>query len=577
MNSSPTRSPSSRASVSSAAICSVTRFSCSSASATGLGGVGERRSAAPRRPGSSTGEVGVEQELDEHHRVVPLLDRLPVEVRGEERQRLGVVVDRDRDVLLRGRELVADLLVQRLREACHRGNSISLHPMSRCILRIHAAEADLDRGCGRARLPQLQRRLPGPRGVRGRRLHRDADPGHRRARLPRRSRRRRSIRTGSRSGPRPSSSELIREHERGRGRLRVLGRHARARDARRARACSPPARTSACSPRTTRRSTSSKPSVAICAVRTGSGKSQTTRRVAQLLRDDGKRVAVLRHPMPYGDLDEAGRPALRALRGPRRRRLHDRGARGVRAAPRRGQPRLRRRRLRRDPRAAEQEADVIVWDGGNNDTPFVRPDLHIVVVDPHRPGHELRYHPGETNLRMARRLHRQQGRQRRPAGIDAVLDSIAHANPAATVVRAASPIQIEGDASAIEGKRVLAIEDGPTLTHGEMTYGAAVLAAKADGAAELVDPRPYAVGSIAATFDRVSRTSEPSCRRWATGAADGRSRRDDQALRRRPRPDRDADRPPPADRLRACRRCASPIASRRSASRRLPMCSASTA
>jgi predicted GTPase len=152
-------------------------------------------------------------------------------------------------------------------------------------------------------------------------------------------------------------------------------------------------------------------------------------------------------------------------------------------------------------RLAEAEADVILWDGGNNDTPFVKPDVHIVVVDPHRPGHELRYHPGETNLRMADVCVVNKIDSAPQDGIDAVLDSI-HANTAnATIVLAASPFHVEGDSELIRGKRVLAIEDGPTLTHGEMSYGAAVLAAKQHGAAELVDPRPFAVGSIAKTFE----------------------------------------------------------------------------
>jgi predicted GTPase len=151
--------------------------------------------------------------------------------------------------------------------------------------------------------------------------------------------------------------------------------------------------------------------------------------------------------------------------------------------------------------AAEREADVIVWDGGNNDTPFIKPDVHIVVVDPHRPGHEMRYHPGETNLRMAHVCVVNKVDSAEQEGVDAVLHSIRSVNPSAEVVLAASPFHVEGDASEIAGKRVLAIEDGPTLTHGEMTYGAAVLAAKANGAGELIDPRPCAVGSIAATFD----------------------------------------------------------------------------
>jgi len=150
---------------------------------------------------------------------------------------------------------------------------------------------------------------------------------------------------------------------------------------------------------------------------------------------------------------------------------------------------------------AEQEADVILWDGGNNDTPFVRPDVHIVVVDPHRPGHELRYHPGETNLRMADVCVVNKIDSAPQEGIDAVLNSIHEHTTNATVVLAASPFHVDGDAGEIRGKRVLAIEDGPTLTHGEMTYGAAVLAAKQHGAAELVDPRPFAVGTIAKTFE----------------------------------------------------------------------------
>src|SRR4026207_681908 len=150
---------------------------------------------------------------------------------------------------------------------------------------------------------------------------------------------------------------------------------------------------------------------------------------------------------------------------------------------------------------AEQEADVILWDGGNNDTPFVKPNVHIVVVDPHRPGHELRYHPGETNLRMADVAVVNKVDSAAQEGVDAVLDSIREPNPGARSVRGASPYVVEGDAAEIAGKRVLAIEDGPTLTHGEMTYGAAVLAAKANGAAELIDPRECAAGSSAQPFE----------------------------------------------------------------------------
>ena len=246
---------------------------------------------------------------------------------------------------------------------------------------------------------------------------------------------------------------------------------------------------------------STKPVVAVCAVRTGSGKSQTTRYVAGLLRESGKRVAVLRHPMPYGDLTK------QAVQ--RFARYEDLDADDCTIEEREEyEPHLAEGNLvfagidyAAILEAAEAEADAILWDGGNNDTPFIRPDLHVVVVDPHRAGHELRYHPGETNLRMAHVCVVNKVDSAPPEGIEAVLESIRVHNPDARVVRAASPFLVEGDADEIRGKRVLAIEDGPTLTHGEMTYGAAVLAAKANGAASLVDPRPFAVGSIARTFE----------------------------------------------------------------------------
>jgi predicted GTPase len=247
--------------------------------------------------------------------------------------------------------------------------------------------------------------------------------------------------------------------------------------------------------------TSSKPVVAVCAVRTGSGKSQTTRRVAALLREDGKRVAVLRHPMPYGDLTKQ---AVQRFAD-----YADLDAADCTIEEREEfEPHLAEGNLvfaGIDYAAildlAEREADVILWDGGNNDTPFVKPNLHIVVVDPHRPGHELRYHPGETNLRMAHVCVVNKVDTAPLEGVEAVVDSIRKHNPQARIVRAASPIHVEENGLRVAGKRVLAIEDGPSLTHGEMTFGAAVLAAKANGAAELVDPRPFAVGSIAETLE----------------------------------------------------------------------------
>ncbi len=253
---------------------------------------------------------------------------------------------------------------------------------------------------------------------------------------------------------------------------------------------------------------SSKPVVAVCAVRTGSGKSQTTRHVARVLRDDGKRVAVLRHPMPYGDLTKQVVQRFE--------RYEDLDAADCTIEEREEyEPHLAEGNLvfagidyAAILTAAEEEADVILWDGGNNDTPFIAPDVHIVVCDPHRAGHETRYHPGEQNLRMADVCVVNKVDSAPPDGIDAVFRSIAEVNPGATVIRAASPFVVEGNEEEIRGKRVLAIEDGPTLTHGEMAYGAAVLAARQYGAAELVDPRPVAVGSIAKTFERYPHVGE---------------------------------------------------------------------
>jgi predicted GTPase len=247
---------------------------------------------------------------------------------------------------------------------------------------------------------------------------------------------------------------------------------------------------------------SDRPVVAVCAVRTGSGKSQTTRHTAAVLRAAGKRVAVLRHPMPYGDLT---RQAVQRFE-----RYEDLDAAECTIEEREEyEPHLAEGNLvfagidyEAILRRAEQEADVVLWDGGNNDTPFITPDLHLVVVDPHRAGHELRYHPGEQNLRMAHACVVNKVDTAPPGGVDAVLNSIRTVNPDAEIVRAASPFIVEGGGDEIRGRRILAIEDGPTLTHGEMAYGAAVLAAKQFGAEALVDPRPFAVGSIQETFAR---------------------------------------------------------------------------
>jgi predicted GTPase len=243
-----------------------------------------------------------------------------------------------------------------------------------------------------------------------------------------------------------------------------------------------------------------KPVVAVCAVRTGSGKSQTTRHVAGLLRDAGRRVAVIRHPMPYGDLTRQ-----RVQRFARYEDLDEADA--TIEEREEYEPHLAEGNVvyagvdyAAVVARAEAEADVLLWDGGNNDTPFIRPTVHIVVVDPHRAGHELRYHPGETNLRMADVCVVNKVDTAQPDDVDAVVETIRAINPEAAIVLADSPIEIEENGVKIAGKRVLAVEDGPTLTHGEMTYGAAVIAAREHGAAELVDPRPFAVGSIAETF-----------------------------------------------------------------------------
>jgi predicted GTPase len=244
---------------------------------------------------------------------------------------------------------------------------------------------------------------------------------------------------------------------------------------------------------------SSKPVVAVCAVRTGCGKSQTTRHACDLLQQMGKKVVVVRHPMPYGDLAAQAVQRFATYEDMDRHQCTieereeyephiDRGV--IVYAGVDYEPILRQ---------AEQEADIVVWDGGNNDLPFYQPDLHIVVADPHRPGHELRYHPGEANLWAADVVVINKIDTADLAGVAEVRRSISAVNPRATVVDAASPIFVE-DPEAIRGRRVLVIEDGPTLTHGEMAYGAGVMAAERFGAAELVDPRPYAVDSIAATF-----------------------------------------------------------------------------
>ena len=246
---------------------------------------------------------------------------------------------------------------------------------------------------------------------------------------------------------------------------------------------------------------SRKPVIAVCAVRTGSGKSQTTRRVAEILKKLGKKTVVIRHPMPYGDLTKQIVQRFETF--------EDLDKHNCTIEEREEyEPHLERGNIvyagvdyGKILEQAEEEADVILWDGGNNDMPFYKPDLLIVVADPHRPYHEITYHPGETNLRMADVIVINKVETAYPEDIETVRENARASNPDALILEAASPIFVE-NSEQIKGKRVLVVEDGPTLTHGEMSYGAGVVAAEKYGARELVDPRPYAVGSIKSTYEK---------------------------------------------------------------------------
>jgi len=241
--------------------------------------------------------------------------------------------------------------------------------------------------------------------------------------------------------------------------------------------------------------TSRLPVVSIGAARTGAGKSQTTRRVARILRGLGARPAVIRHPMAYGDFLRQRAQRFATVEDLDRAAVTIEEREEYEPHLQQGTPVYAGVDYADVVRMAEQEADVIVWDGGNNDFPFLRSDLHIVVLDPHRAGHELRYHPGEANLRMAHVIVINKVDTATPDDVLAVRANALRANPAATIVEAASPVTVD-DPAAIRGRRALVVEDGPTLTHGGMAFGAATLAARNHGARELVDPRPHAVGSI---------------------------------------------------------------------------------
>ena len=241
------------------------------------------------------------------------------------------------------------------------------------------------------------------------------------------------------------------------------------------------------------------PVISVCAVRTGCGKSQTTRKIALILKEKGRRVVVIRHPMPYGDLikQKVQRFATYedmiahecTIEEMEEYEPHIDNGILVYAGVDYGAIL----------KEAEKEADIILWDGGNNDIPFYKADLDIVVVDPHRPGHELSYYPGETNFRRADVLIINKMDTAKQENVDKIMENIQAFNPEATIVRATSPITVS-EGEQIQGKTVLVVEDGPTLTHGEMAFGAGIVAAKKYGASNIVDPRAYAVGSIQKTF-----------------------------------------------------------------------------
>ncbi len=246
---------------------------------------------------------------------------------------------------------------------------------------------------------------------------------------------------------------------------------------------------------------SSKPVIAVLAVRTGSGKSQTSRKIVNILRDAGKKVVAVRHPMPYGDLVKQKVQRFGTYEDLKK---HDCTIEEIEEY----EPHIARGGVIYSGvdyeailREAEKEADIILWDGGNNDTSFYKADLTFTVADPHRPGHEMTYYPGNTSLRMADVVIINKIDSADPENILTVKKNIGSVNPNAKIIEAESTVTAENP-ELIKGKRVLVIEDGPTLTHGEMKYGAGTIAAQRLGASKIIDPRPYTVGSISATFKK---------------------------------------------------------------------------
>jgi predicted GTPase len=242
-------------------------------------------------------------------------------------------------------------------------------------------------------------------------------------------------------------------------------------------------------------------------VRTGSGKSQTTRRVSEILKEMGKKVAVVRHPMPYGDLTRQICQRFSTVSDMDRHECTIEEREEYEPHIDMGNVVFAGIDYERILRQAEAEADVVLWDGGNNDLPFYRPTLHMVVADPHRVGHETRYYPGESNLRMADLVVINKVGTAEPSNVAALEETVRRINPGAALIHADSPITVT-DPDAVKGRKVLVIEDGPTLTHGEMAYGAGHVAASRLGAAEIVDPRPYAQGSLRKVFEKYSHLTE---------------------------------------------------------------------
>ena len=247
------------------------------------------------------------------------------------------------------------------------------------------------------------------------------------------------------------------------------------------------------------------PVIAVVAVRTGSGKSQTSRKVCGTLRSRGLRVVAVRHPMPYGDLVKQKVQRYGSLDDLIKYKCTVEEMEEYEPHIVQGTIIYAGVDYEAILRQAEKEADVVVWDGGNNDMPFYRPDLTITVVDPHRPGHELCYYPGETNVRLADVIVVNKIDSAKSENVETVIRNVRSINPGATIVRANSPISVD-DPSVIRGKKVLVVEDGPTLTHGEMRFGAGTIAAQQFGASEIIDPRPYAVNSIAETYAKYPNT-----------------------------------------------------------------------